>query len=112
MPFPLDTSAPTFTLRFEPSPEVVWEVIDGQRQRTDVPRCDRDGMALHSYACQVLGAGRDDQARIKVAGPPPAGAEAGTTVAFTGLVLGVTNGHTWMRADAVRVASQGAWAEA
>lgn len=109
MPFPLDTTALTFTLRFDPAPEHVWEVIDGQRQKTGTPRCDRDGKPLHSYACQVLGAGRDDQVRIKVAGDPPAGAAPGAVLTFTGLVTGVTNGHTWMRADSVRLATEGAW---
>ena len=112
MPFPLDTSALTFTLRFDPAAEVVWEVLDGQRQRTDVARADRDGKPLHSYACQVLGAGRDDQVRVKVAGAPPAGASAGATVTFTGLVMGVTNGHQWMRAEGVQVVGQSPWAEA
>ncbi len=112
MPYPLDTTRLTFTLRFEPSPEHVWDVTDGQRQRTDAPRLDRDGKPLHSYACQVLGAGRDDQVRVKVAGLPPAGAEAGAVVSFTGLVMGVTNGHAWLRADAVQVLAAGGWEHA
>lgn len=103
MPYPLDTTSLAFSLRFPPAPEHIWEVVDGQRQRTETPRLDRNGEPLHSYACHVTGAGRDDQVRVKVAGAPPADAVAGAAVRFVGLVLGVTNGHTWLRADSVEV---------
>lgn len=100
MPFPVDSSRLSFTLRFEPTPDYVWTPGNGGRGvRTDEVRTNADGAPVYSYACLVQGAGRDDLVRVKVPGQPPAGLLPGTAVTFSGLVVGEYNGRLWLRAD-------------